>query len=184
MNDSSWLAATFESKPRPWMVSASVPLLLVAGAHAARAHDALARIEGEIRIRLVLRRVEMVRALVAVAHLAQADDARHVLQLAVAVGGAGEAVERMIRDVELHHAAPDVGELLVLRVYFHALRHRRGARGGQPLHAVDLHQAHAAGAEGFQLLGGAELRNLDVGERRGAHHRSSLRNGDLAAVDA
>src|ERR1700722_3213801 len=26
MNDSSWLAATLESKPRPWMVSTSVPL--------------------------------------------------------------------------------------------------------------------------------------------------------------
>src|SRR5262245_56759848 len=25
MNDSFWLAATFEPKPRPWMVSASVP---------------------------------------------------------------------------------------------------------------------------------------------------------------
>src|SRR5580658_9231541 len=25
MNDTPWLAATFESKPRPWMVSARVP---------------------------------------------------------------------------------------------------------------------------------------------------------------
>ena len=34
--------------------------------------------------------------------LAQADHARHVLQFAVAVGRAGEAVERVVGDVELH----------------------------------------------------------------------------------
>ena len=48
---------------------------------------------------------EVVVARVAVAHVAQADRAGHVLQLAVAVGGAGEAVERVVADVQLHHAA-------------------------------------------------------------------------------
>ena len=56
-------------------------------------------------------RVEVVLARVAVAHLAQADGAGHVLELAVAVGRAGEAIERVIGDVELHHVAAHVREL-------------------------------------------------------------------------
>ncbi len=62
-------------------------------------------------------------------------------------------------------------------------RHRRGARGGQALHAFDLHQAEAAGAEGFQLFGGAEFGDLHIGECRSAHHRGARRNGDLLTVD-
>ena len=79
-------------------------LHLVAGAHAARADDALGRVEGEIGVAVVLRhergfaspsspRPRVVGAR-RVAHLAQADGAGHVLQLAVAVGRAGQAVER------------------------------------------------------------------------------------------
>ena len=55
MNGWSWLADTFESKPRPWMVSAKRALHLVAGAHAARADDAQLRVEGEVGIADVLR---------------------------------------------------------------------------------------------------------------------------------
>ncbi len=47
-------------------------LLFFAGAHAARADDALRRIVGEVRIRLVLARIGMLIALVTVAHIAQA----------------------------------------------------------------------------------------------------------------
>ena len=85
-------------------------MLLIAGAHAARTDDALAGIEGEIRIALVLLGGKVIGALIAVAHFAQADDARHILQFAVAIGRTGQAVERMIGDVQLHHAAADVGE--------------------------------------------------------------------------
>src|SRR5690606_23613590 len=60
-------------------------LHLLAGPHAARADDALRRIEREIRVARVLLGVEVVRALVAVADLAQADRAGHILKLAVAV---------------------------------------------------------------------------------------------------
>ena len=94
----------------------------------------------------------MVGALVAVAHVAQADGARHVLQLAVAVGGAGQAVERMVGDVELHHA---------LRMLLQALRSascttmpvgdRRGARGRRAVAALDLDQAQAARAEASSM---------------------------------
>src|SRR5713101_4494988 len=67
----------------------------LARANASRAHDAFRRIESEIRIRFVLFRVEMIRAR-PVAHFAESNRARHVLQLAVAIGGTGQAVERMV----------------------------------------------------------------------------------------
>ena len=183
MKDSSWLAATLDSKPRPWMVSAKRALLLVAGAHAARADDALARVESEIGIRLVLLGIQVILALVAVAHLAQADDAGHVLQLAVAVRGAGEAIERMIRDVQLHHAAADVGELLVLGVTTMPCATGVVHEAGKPFmpSICTRHMRHEPNAS--SCLRGAELRNLDVRERRGAHHRSALGHRDLAAVD-
>src|SRR5690606_37735142 len=49
------------------------PLDLVARTHAARADDAFRRVEVEVGVRLVGREAEMVRPLVAVAHVAQAD---------------------------------------------------------------------------------------------------------------
>ncbi len=135
-------------------------LLLVAGANAARTDDALARIEGEIGVTRVLLGGEMIFAFIAVAHFAQAHDAGHVLQLAMPVRGAGEAIQGMVGDVQLHPPAPHIGDLLVLGRDLHALRRRRGAGGGQALRAFDLHQAEAAGAERFQLIGGAELGDL------------------------
>ena len=79
-------------------------LRLLAGAHAARADDALGRVEGEVRVRFVLRlgRGGSRRGRSA---LARGPRARHVLQLAVAVGGQVRQIERMVGDVQLHHAA-------------------------------------------------------------------------------
>src|SRR6478672_813085 len=82
-----------EAKPRPSTVSAKVPCTS-SHARTARADDALGRIEGEVRVRFVFGRAQVVRTFVAIAHLAQAYDAGHLLQLAVAVCGAGQAVER------------------------------------------------------------------------------------------
>ena len=67
--------------------------------HAARADDAFGGFEGEIRVALVLRRFGMVCAVHAVANVAQPHDAGHVLQLAIAIGGTGQAVKRMVGDV-------------------------------------------------------------------------------------
>src|SRR6266851_3211292 len=53
------------------------PLDFLARADASRAHDALRRIESEIRIRFVLVSVEVIRAW-PVAHFAEPDCARHV----------------------------------------------------------------------------------------------------------
>ena len=121
----------------------------------------------------------MIVAVVAVAHLAQADRAGHVLQFAIAVGGAGQAVERMIGDVELHHAAAELGKALVLRRHHHAARDRRGAGGRRAGAAFDLDQAEAAGAEGVDHVGGAELRHLDAGLHRRAHDRGAFRHGHV-----
>ena len=135
------------------MVSANVPCCSSQARTQREQTMHLLGIEGEVGIATrPSRRVEVIRALVAVAHFAQADDAGHVLQLAVAVGGAGEAVERMIGDVQLHHAAAHVGELLVLgRAPSCPAATGVVQEAGQPLHALDLHQAQAAGAEGLQL---------------------------------
>ena len=111
----------------------------------------------------------MVGALVAVAHVAQADRAGHVLQLAVAVGRAGQAVERVIGDVELHHARAQLLEPLASG----CARPCPAATGvvqeaGVPRAALDLDQAQAAGAEALQAVGRAELgdRGAGIGWRR------------------
>ncbi len=158
-------------------------LHFLAGAHAARADDALARIEREIRVALVLLRVEVVLAGVTVANLAQADRARHVLQLAVAIHGAGEAVERVIGDVELHDVAAHVRDALVLRRDLHAGAGLGGARRGQTLHAFDLDEAQAARAERLEAVGGAELRDVGAGERGGAQDGGTHGNRHVDAVD-
>ncbi|TPV98190.1 MAG: hypothetical protein USCAAHI_02356 [Beijerinckiaceae bacterium] len=75
------------------------PLHFLAGANAAVANDAFRRIIGEIGVGFVLFVGEMIGAVIAVAHIAQPDVARLRLQFAIAVGGAGEAIERMIRDI-------------------------------------------------------------------------------------
>ena len=54
------------------------------------------------------------------------------LQLAIAVGGTGQAVEGVIGDVELHHALAELGELVRLGRDDHAVLGRRGAGGRVP----------------------------------------------------
>ncbi len=158
-------------------------LHLLAGPHTARAHDAFGRIVGEIGIGLVFRVGQVVVAGITVAHLAQADRARHVLQLAIAVRAAGQAIERMVGDVELHHAAAQLLQPLRLRAHLHAFGDRRGARSGRAGTAVDLHQAEPAGAEGLYVVGGAELRHRDARLHRGAHDRGAFGHLQRCAVD-
>ncbi|MCY1411168.1 hypothetical protein D9M71_265500 [compost metagenome] len=155
----------------------------LAGAHAAVADDALARVVVEIGVGYVLLLVQVVGAVIAVAHLAQAHLAGDGLQLAVAVGRTGQAVQRVVGDVQLHDVAPQGGELGRLGVDHHALGHRRGAGGRVAAHAVDFHQAHAAGAEGFQAVGGTEFGNGSAEQRGSAHHRGAGGHADLAAID-
>ncbi len=171
------------SKPRAEDGQREGALHLLAGPHAARADDALGGIEREIGVGQVLLGVEMVGALIAVAHLAQADRARHVLQLAIAVGGAGQAVERVVGDVELHHALAQLGEAIRLRAHDHAGLGRRGAGGGRALAALDLDEAEPARAEGLQHVGGAELGDLRAHHHGRRHHRGACGHRDRLAVD-
>src|ERR1700692_3479973 len=68
-------------------------LHLFACPYATRTENALARIEREIRIRFILLGVlKMIQALQSVATLAQAHNSGHVLEFAISIRGAGEAV--------------------------------------------------------------------------------------------
>ena len=58
---------------------------------------------------------------------------------------------------------------------------RRGAGGRVALAALDLDEAEAAGAEGIQHVGGAELRDLGAELHRGAHDRGAFRHADFLA---
>ena len=127
----------------------------LAGTHTARADDAFAGIELEIRIRGIDLGLQMIRAFVAVTHLAQAHHAGHVLQFAITVGRTSQTVQRMVRDVQLHHVAPQVRKFRRLREYFHARCHKRRARRRITFSALDFHQAQPAGTECFQAIGGA-----------------------------
>ena len=158
-------------------------LHFLAGSHAARADDAFARVEGEIGIGSVFPGLQVILALVAVTHFAQAHHTGHVLQFAIAVGGASQAIERMIGDVQLHHATADVRELRRLRAHFHPWRDGGGTGGGIAFAAIDLDQAQAAGAKSFEAVGRAEFGNLDTGIHRRAHDRRALGHADFDAVD-
>ncbi|MCY1485096.1 hypothetical protein D9M68_187140 [compost metagenome] len=169
-------------------------LHFLAGPHAARADDALGRIIGEVWIGLVLRQPlgidfaivagrDVVLALIPVAHVAQADGAGHVLQLAIAIGRAGQTVERVVGDVKLHHPPAHVLQPRRLGGDFDTRRHRRRARGRHAGASLDLDETEPAGAEGIHHVGGAELRHLDASVHRRAHDRGSLRYRDFAPVD-
>jgi hypothetical protein len=70
------------------------------------------------------------------------------------------------------------------RVDDHPVAHRGGARGLELRDALDLDQAHAAGADGIAELGlVAEHRDLDVAQLRGVDQHRPLRRPDLDAVD-
>ena len=169
-------------------------LNFLAGADAARADDAFRGIIGEVRVELVLRHPvvvgaavrlgeHMVLALIAIAHVAQADRAGHVLQFAIAVGGAGQAVQRMVGDVQLHHALAQLLQALGLGMDDEAVHRGRGAGGRRSGAALDLDQAEPAGAERVDHVGRAQFRDLRAGFHGRAHDRGALGHGDAVAVD-
>ena len=89
-------ADTFDANPRPSMVSANVPCT---SSHARTHREHTMHFAGsnvKYGIRFVLYRREMILAVVAVADLAQPDHACHVLQFAIAIRRARQAIQRMI----------------------------------------------------------------------------------------
>ena len=181
------------------------PLHLVAGPHAARTDDALAGIIGEIGVGVVLgdelrivmppaqpglglrprarsRRVEMVVAR-RIADVAQAHLPGRVLQLAIAIGRTGQAIQRVVADIQLHHALAQLADLGGLRVDHHPLGHGGRAGCGRAAPPLDLDHAQAARPEGLHVVAGAQLGDLHVGHHGGAHHRRSLGHDHRDAVD-
>ena len=162
-------------------------LRFLAGAHAAIADNALAGVVVEIRVGGIDLgpgfALEVVGSIHAIAHLAQANHSGHVLQLAVAVGRTGQAIERMVGDIELHHALAQLLQLRTLGAHLHARFGRRGAGRRKALAPLDLHQTQPAGTKGLQRIRGTELGHLDTAIDSGAHQRCALGHGDLAAVD-
>ena len=86
----------------------------------------------------------MILAVEAITHVAQADSTGHILQFAVAIGRAGEAIERVVGDVQLHDVAPQLREGGRLRADRHAFLDRRRAGGGIAFAAFDFDEAHPA----------------------------------------
>ena len=127
----------------------------LAGAHAARADNTLGRVIAEIGVAVVARNILRVGFAAGVArlemgfhrlitHIAQAHGPRHILQFAVTIGAASQAIQRVIGNIQLHHAAPQLFQLGVLRGYLDARRNGRGARCGRAIAAFNFHKAQAA----------------------------------------
>ena len=158
-------------------------LHFLAGANAAVANDAFRRIVAEIGVGFVLFFGEVVGAFITVAHIAQPDIARLRLQFAIAIGGAGEAIERMIGDIKLHHAFAQGFQTIGLGVDNHARCDRRCAGSRRPGTALDLDEAEPAGAERFEHVGGAEFRDFGADFHRRPHDGRAFRNMRLDAID-
>ena len=158
-------------------------LNFITGAHAARTGDAFRCIEGKIRVRIILGEFEMVLAGITIAHIAQAHRAGHILQFAITIGRAGQAIERMVGDIQLHHALAQLLQPFGLGVDDHAGGNRRRARSRCPGAAIDLDKAQPARPEGIERIGGAQPRDGRAQRCRRSHHRSSGRHGDGFAID-
>ena len=108
-----------------------------------------------------------------------------VLQRALAALVAHRAVERVVDEQQLHHAALRLlgdrrGQL---GADHHALGAGRGARGQRLELALDLDQALPAGADRVEQRVVAEPRYLDAEQLGGPDHQRALGDGDLEAVD-
>src|ERR1700722_13669951 len=104
----------------------------------------------------------MVRTVISVTDVAQADVPRLGLQLAVVVGAASQAVQRMAGNVELHHAPAQPLEAWRLGADDHPRLGRRRAGGGRALAAFDFDQTEAARPEGLDTVRRAEFRDRIV----------------------
>ena len=155
----------------------------LASAHAARADDAFRGFKAEIRVRGVDRPLRVLGAVVAVAHVAEADIAGLGLQLTVAIGAAGQAVEWMVGNIELHDPTPEPLEARGLGQDDHPRFGRRRARGRRPLAALDLDKAETARAERLEIVARAQFGDRIVDQGRGRHHRRPRRHAHLAPVD-
>ena len=155
---------------------------VLAEAHAAPARDAALAVERDQRGEV--ERLGEVALGLDEARAPGAEREGAVLEGALAALVAHRAVERVVLEQELEHAVLAVLRELRVGAHDHVGLHGRAARGLEAAHALDLDQAHAAGAHGraeARLV--AEDRDLDpVGVGRVHEHRPGGRR-DPAAVE-
>src|SRR4051794_31492115 len=119
-----------------------------------------------------------------VARSPRAPAERDVLERALAALVADRAVERVVDEQELHHGVLGLLDLVRGGDHHHAVLHRRRARGLELGHALDLHQAHAAGPHWLtELALVTEVGDLDVALLGGVDQHRALLGLHLAAVD-
>ena len=108
-----------------------------------------------------------------------------VLELALAVADAGEALLVVVREDQLERALPGREGLGRVREDLHALLDRLRAGGGEGVAARtdDLDHADAAGRDLVDLAEVAESRNLHAGRMRGVEHGRAFRHLDGDSVD-
>ena len=90
-----------------------------------------------------------------ITHIAKANGAGLILQFAVTIGGACEAIERMVGDIKLHDAFPQFRQMRGLGVYDHAGFDRRRTTGRGAFAAINFNKAQTAGAIAFHAVSGA-----------------------------
>src|SRR4029453_5902070 len=132
----------FESPPLDGQRKRSLDL--VARPHASRTDDAHRGVEVEVGIARVCRQLLVVLAAQSVPRLGEVEVFGHVLKLAVAIGRARHAVERVIGDIKLHHTATELRELRRFGVYLDPVRDESRARSRIPLAAPDPTQTQPA----------------------------------------
>ena len=88
-----------------------------------------------------------------VTDLAQPNCTCHVLKFAVAVGGTGEAVEGVVRYIELHDTASQSGQFFGLRSNRHAFGNGLSAGSVKTASAFDFHHAKPARAKRVEAVG-------------------------------
>ena len=108
---------------------------------------------------------------------------RLVLERALAAAVAHRAVERVVHEQELEHAVLDLLHGVALRVADHPLGDGCRARGREPAHAFDLHEAHAAHADRLHALVPAEPRDVHAVLLRGLDQQLALRRLERDPVD-
>ena len=172
----------FRIEPAPLHRQSKCPLHLVTRPDAPRTGNAFRRIKIEIRIGVILLLPQMV-CLYIIAYITQTDGACLILQLTIPVGTASQAVERVIGDVELHHALAQHRETRGLRVNDHAGFDRRRAAGRRTFVAVNLDEAEATGTEAFHAVCSTKFGDRRALLCRCTHDAAAGGHGDVAPVN-
>ena len=155
-------------------------LHLLAHAHALAAQDALRRVADNRRARHVHARR---RPASEVVPAADAELRGEVLQLALVVPGAVEAVVRVVGEEQFDQRAAGVDGARRMGLHLEAGGRRKRAARHEAALALDLDHAHPARAARRQALVVAQRGNLDAGPPRRPEQRVAVLRLHLASVD-